>query len=155
MLKNEKSHSSSKMAGIAERHKLHDLCHNGKLRQVKDYLASDPNAVTSINEQAGVFGYTPMHEAVSGKSDHILQVLLTYGGNVNALSNGKYTPLHIAASIGCVECIKVLLEYNANISLVDEFGKTPFATAQLNKRKRAARVLKTGGLFKTNTILDK
>eukprot|EP00794_Sanderia_malayensis_P020289 gene20289-22275_t len=136
------------MAGIAEKRKLHDLCHNGKLHQVKEYLASDPNAIMTINEQAGVFGYTPLHEAVSSKNAHILRILLTYGGFVDALSNGKYTPLHIAASIGAIDCIKVLLEYGADISLYDEFGKTPFVTAQLNKRKKAARLLKTAEIKK-------
>ena len=135
------------MSGNAERHRLHDLCHAGRLKQVKEYLANDPNAIMSINEPAGVFGYTPLHEAVSSRNANILRLLLTYGGLVDALSNGNYTPLHIAASIGDVECIKVLLEYNASISRVDEFGKTPFATAQLNKRKKAARLLKTAGKF--------
>lgn len=131
------------MAG--DRNKLHDLCSQGKLRQIKELLAKVPNATDWINEPAGVFGYTPLHEAISSKNADILRLLLTYGGQVDALSNGRYTPLHIAASIGDAECIRVLLENNASLTLVDEFGKTPYATAQLNHRKKAGKILKTAG----------
>ena len=87
-----------------------------------------------------------MHEATSSRRADILEQLLIHGGDVNALSNGRYTPLHIAASIGDVDCTKILLRYDADISKIDEFGKTPYETAELNRRIKAARMLKTAGL---------
>ena len=135
------------MAGVPVRNKLHVLVSSGKLKQIKELLNQDPNAVDLINEPAGVFGYTPIHEAVSGRRADILRVLLAYGGNVDVLSNGNYTPIQIAASIGDVECTKVLLEFDANLSLPDEFGKTPIATAELNRRRKAAKILRTHGEF--------
>ena len=135
------------MAAVPVRNRLHVLVSSGRLKQIKELLTQDPNATELINEPAGVFGYTTLHEAVSSRRADILRVLLAYGGNVDVLSNGRYTPLHIAASIGDVDCIKVLLEFDANLSLTDEFGKTPLATAQLNRRRKASRVLKTHGMF--------
>lgn len=135
------------MAAIPVRNRLHVLVSNGKLKLIKELLSQDPDATNLINEPAGVFGYTPLHEAVSIRRADILRLLLTYGGIVDVLSNGRYTPLHIAASIGDVDCIKVLLEFGASISLTDEFGKTPLGTATLNRRGKAARVLRTHGVF--------
>ena len=133
------------MAGVPVRNRLHVLVSSGRLKQIRELLSQDPNAVELIDEPAGVFGYTPIHEAVSGRRADILRVLLAYGGNVDVLSNGRYTPVQIAASIGDVECIKVLLEFDADLSVTDEFGKTPIVTAELNRRRRAAKVLRTHG----------
>ena len=76
---------------------LHNACQKGKFKKVKEILEQNP---TDVNINAGVFGFTPLHEATSsGKSD-IIELLLENGANVDSKSNGKYTPLHIAATIG-------------------------------------------------------
>ena len=142
----------SSMAGVPVRNRLHILVSGGKLKQIKELLSQDPDAVSLINEPAGVFGYTPIHEAVSGRRADILRVLLAYGGNVDVSSNGRYTPVQIAASIGDVDCIRVLLEFDADLSLPDEFGKTPIATAELNRRGKAGRLLRTHGMVFVSTI---
>lgn len=125
-------------------HDLHAACQQGILETIIK-LIDDPSVKEIINTGVGVLGYTPLHEAASRRNHPILEVLLQHNANVNATSNGGYTPLHIAASIGSEQCIEVLLKFNADVNLKDEFGKTPHETAMLNRRKTAARLLKTAG----------
>lgn len=141
-----------KNAAVPVRDRLHVLVSSERLKQIKELLSNDPNAKGLINEPAGVFGYTTLHEAVSARRADILRLLLAYGGNVDVLSNGRYTPLHIAASIGDVDCIKVLLEFGASLSLTDEFGKNPLGTAQLNRRSKAAKVLRSHGMLEFSLL---
>jgi len=105
----------------------------------------EPNIRDFINVGAGVFSYTPLHEATSSRKPEIIELLLENGANVDSTSNGGYTPLHIAASIGDLRCIEMLLKYNAHVKVTDEFKKTPHRTAELNKQRKAARLLKTAG----------
>eukprot|EP00111_Clytia_hemisphaerica_P018945 TCONS_00056027-protein len=119
---------------------LNNACQKGKLKKVKEILERNP---TDVNVNAGVFGFTPLHEATSSGRPDIIELLLEKGANVDSKSNGKYTPLHIAATIGDLKCIEVLLRYNADLRQEDEFGKSPHKTAEVNKQRKAARLLKT------------
>ena len=123
---------------------LHEACQQGKIRKVRELL-DEANVQDVINTGAGVFGYSPLHEATSSRKAEIIELLLHKGADVDAKSNGDYTPLHIASSIGDLRCIETLLKYDANVTVIDEFGKTPHGTATLNRRRRAARLLKTAG----------
>lgn len=125
-------------------YEIHEACQQGKIKKVKE-LVKDQNTSSLVNVGAGVFGYTPLHEATSSRNSQLVELLINKGADVNGKSNGDYTPLHIAASIGDIKCIEVLLRYNASVTLLDEFGKTPHRTAVLNWKKKAARVLKTAG----------
>ena len=100
---------------------------------------------SAINNQGGVFGYTPLHEAVVARKPEVIKLLLDFGADVNSRSNGRYTPLHIAASLDAWNCIEVLLEYDADTSLLDEFDKTPYKTAILNNRGISSRLLFSRG----------
>ena len=133
------------MAEVSVLNKLHGLVTKGRLEEIKELLSQDQDAVNAINMPSGTRGYTPMHKAVSGRRADILQVLLAYGGNVDALANGNYTPIHLAAYMGDVKCIEVLLEFGANLSISDKSGKTPHATAKVKKKWEAARVMMTYG----------
>lgn len=123
-------------------YEIHEACQQGKIKKVKE-LVKDQNTSSLVNVGAGVFGYTPLHEATSSRNSQLVELLINKGADVNGKSNGDYTPLHIAASIGDIKCIEVLLRYNASVTLLDEFGKTPHRTAVLNWKKKASRVLKT------------
>lgn len=146
--------SKRKGSSVPSNNSLHEACQKGKVRKVKELL-EDPSIIQYINVGAGVFGYTPLHEATSSRKPEMIEMLLEKGANVNAISNGRYTPLHIAASIGDLKCIEMLLKYNASVKLVDEFGKTPHRTAELNRRNKAARLLKTAGILSVFIVIFK
>ena len=127
---------------------LHTACQKGRVKKVKELLNQD-SIRNFIDAGAGVFAYTPLHEATSSGKAEIIELLIESGADVNSISNGRYTPLHIAATIGDLRCIEMLLKNNADVTLTDEFNKTPHKTAELSRQRQAARLLKTAGIFKS------
>ena len=129
--------------------KLHNLCQEGNLTKIKKYVENltDEELVEKLANRKGMFGYTPLHEAVArGKAD-VLDYLLsrTKNAHVNCRANSGYTPLHLAASSGHKDCVIILLKHNANISIMDEFGKTPIQTAELGAKASIVRLLRSEG----------
>ena len=97
-----------------------------------------------LNNRRGVFGYTLLHEAVSGNKPDAIPSLVT-NDNINARANlagYRYTPLHLAASAGHIECVKVLLNYGADISLADIFGRKP---KDLSSKTTITQILRSEG----------
>ena len=98
------------------------------------------------NNRRGVYGYTPLHEAVSRNKYKVIPDLCrSKKADVNARANSGYTPLHIAANAGHIESVKVLLEIGADISRTDDYGKTPKETAGLSSKPSIVRLLKSEG----------
>ena len=129
--------------------KLHKLCHEGKLKKVRTFVdkLEENELAEKLSNRKGVFGYTPLHEAVaSGKSD-VLDFVLnkTNNAHVNCRANSGYTPLHLAASSGHGECVRTLLRHGADISITDEYGKTPKQTAELSSKGSIVRLLRSEG----------
>lgn len=136
------------MAGIIQDDaRLHRLCHDGKMARIKEYLdqVAPENIDDRLNNRRGVFGYTPLHEAVSGGHDEVLDFLLGKGGDVNCRANSGYTPLHLAASAGHINCVKALLKHDANIGFKDDYGKTPKQTAGLSSKNNIVKLLRSEG----------
>ena len=92
-----------------------------------------------------MFGYTPLHEAVSSGHSKVLQLLLDHGGDVNCSAYSGYTPLHLAASGGHVDCVRVLLANNADFSITDDYGRTPMQTAKVTSKHTVMKILKSAG----------
>ena len=78
-----------------------------------------------LSNRRGVFGYTPLHEAVSGKMHLVIPYLCEKKADINARANSGYTPLHLAASAGDADCCRTLIRYGADFTLTDDYGKTP------------------------------
>ena len=130
--------------------RLHKLCQSGNLEKVLEFVAniSDNRSLKDrLANRKGVFGYTPLHEAVASGHHDILNFLLNEAENshVTCRANSGYTPLHLAASSGHPECVRVLLRHNADISVTDEYGKTPKQTAELSSKKTIVRILRSEG----------
>lgn len=98
-----------------------------------------------LNNRRGVFGYTPLHEAVSGNKPHVIKYLRDKGADVNAKANSGYTPLHLAASAGHIDCVTALLNCGADISETDDYGKTPKQTAGLSSKSSIVKLLRSEG----------
>ena len=129
---------------------LHKLCQVGDLDGILAYIAQLPNRAAlndRLANRKGVFGYTPLHEAVASGHSNVLDTLLDRAGetHVNCRANSGYTPMHLAASSGHVNCVKVLLKHNADIGVMDEYGKTPKQTAELSSKVAIVRILKGAG----------
>ena len=123
---------------------LHDVCKSGKIKKVREFM-KEKYIGNSINFGAGVFSYTPLHEATISRKPEIIELLLQKGANVDSTSNGGFTPLHLAASLGDLKCIEMLLKYNASVNVADLSEYTPHQTAENNAHIKAAKLLKTAG----------
>ena len=129
---------------------LHQLCQSGELDKIIEFVVQFPDEVSldeRLANRKGVFGYTPLHEAVASGHHKVLDYLLVRAGDnhVNCRANSGYTPMHLAASSGHVECVRALLKHNADISVTDEYGKTPKQTAELSSKMPIVRVLRGAG----------
>lgn len=141
---------TSKPSFLHDDSKLHKLCQDGNYRKVTEFVnnITDPKALEDrLANRKGVFGYTPLHEAVASGHHKVLDFLLGKAGDghVNCRANSGYTPLHLAASSGHGECVRVLLRHNADISVTDEYGKTPKQTAELSSKSSIVKILRSAG----------
>lgn len=130
---------------INEDGRLHAWCKEGKFKKIEEFIRTCKDLPLRLAYRRGVFGYTPLHEAVSNGHWKVLELLLKHDGDVNCRANSGYTPLHLAASSGHVDCVRVLLANEADIANVDEYGKTPIQTAELSSKHGVVKVLRSAG----------
>jgi len=137
-----------------EERKLHVLCHEGAYTKVKEYVdtLNDDTLKEKLKTRSGVFGYTPVHEAVMSKSTGVLRFLLGKAKElkvsvVNIKALNGYTPLHLATSQGDLETVVALLHYGADTGIRDDYEKTPLHTAELGRGNEViVNALKTEGI---------
>ena len=143
----DKSTMSVAGASVQDDARLHCFSREGRLDKIREYIDSvDPLTLEDrLNNRRGVFGYTPLHEAVNGGYPDALEMLLNKGGDINSRANTGYTPLHLASSAGNIECVRVLLRYNANIAAKDDYQKTPRQTAALSSKANIVKLLISEG----------
>lgn len=110
--------------------------------EVAEQLLRDGNADPNAED----FDHrTPLHAAV-GKSDSafdILELLISWGANVNAKDVYGFTALHLAALDGLAPCVEMLIYHGADISTKSRKGttalnvinrKTPASLAMVNQK---------------------
>lgn len=88
---------------------------------------------------------TPLHAAV-GKADsafEIIELLISWGANVNSKDVYCFTPLHLAALDGLAHCVELLIYHGADVSTKSKKGttalnvinrKTPASLAMINQK---------------------
>ena len=139
--------------------RLHRLCHKGQVPKIEKFLQSmDNDTIASrLSSRKGVFGYTPLHEAVAGNKYDTLGFLLdkirelnipqsSEKHPLNCKANSGYTPLHLAASSGHERCVNVLIKKGANIFVLDDYKKTPKQTAELGAKSSVVTILRSEGM---------
>jgi ankyrin repeat protein/Mg2+ and Co2+ transporter CorA len=75
---------------------------------------------------------TALHLAIAHGRDDIVEMLLVYGGNVMARSDGGWTPLHNACANGTVKVVRTLLLAGADVNAKLLTGMTPLHIAAQN-----------------------
>jgi len=98
----------------------------------KAVLRADVKAVLFLT-QAGVpldeldeLGHTPLHWAVFGGYEDIVQSLLEAGANPNAFSNDGVTPKWRARDFGLIEIELLLTQYGGKSDTNDDFNRVAF-----------------------------
>lgn len=95
---------------------------------------------------------TPLHAAVgkAARSYDIIEILVSYGGDVNTKDQYGYTPLHIAALNELSQCVEVLIYHGADVTAKSKFGmtalgiitrKTPASLAMVTQKLDSAITL--------------
>lgn len=105
---------------------LHKAANTGNLEEVQKILKTkpDPDARES-------FGGTALHAAMFQKNMQIVELLIDYGLDINAIgpANG-YTPLHDAVWANNKDAVKLLLTKGAKTDIKAKDGLTPLEKAQ-------------------------
>jgi ankyrin repeat protein/Mg2+ and Co2+ transporter CorA len=72
---------------------------------------------------------TALHLAVTHGRDDIIELLLVYGANIMAKSDGSWTALHNACEYGSVKIVRILLTAGADVNAKTLNGTTPLHVA--------------------------
>ncbi|EAY15299.1 ankyrin repeat protein, putative [Trichomonas vaginalis G3] len=64
-------------------------------------------------------GNTSLHTAVLDNRIHSVELLISYGADINAIDNDKHTPLHVALAYRCTEIEEFLFSHGAEIDVID------------------------------------
>ncbi|KAJ4353746.1 uncharacterized protein N0V89_005476 [Didymosphaeria variabile] len=94
---------------------LHWAASTGKKELCEMLLTRQKGPRADINAVEGK-EKTALHLAVAHGRDDIVELLVHYGANVKARSDGKWTPLHNACQQGSVKIIRILLGAGAEIN---------------------------------------
>ncbi|KAH6942835.1 hypothetical protein HPB50_010782 [Hyalomma asiaticum] len=94
-----------------------NLAYDGKFEALKQQLCSDRTILTKKD----LAGRIPLHWAVSGKHNDIVNFLLQQGSPVDC---ANWTPVMIASSVGHVEIVSALLGRNAKVDIANQMGQT-------------------------------
>lgn len=116
---------------------LNKAAYSGNVEEVAEILKTkpDPDARDSS-------GGTALHAAMFQKNIKIVEMLIDYGLDVNAIGpkNG-YTPLHDAVWGNNPEAAKLLLAKGADPTIKNKEGQTPLEKAQSEGKEDLIKVL--------------
>ncbi|MCU7925715.1 MAG: ankyrin repeat domain-containing protein [Candidatus Thiodiazotropha sp. (ex Dulcina madagascariensis)] len=72
-----------------------------------------------------LFGDRPLHTACTRGSLHDVEVLASFGADVNAKGEHGFTPLHQAVQHGHLDIVKMLIDLDASIDVRNDDEDTP------------------------------
>ncbi|XP_062605994.1 ankyrin repeat domain-containing protein 50-like [Saccostrea cucullata] len=115
---------------------------NTSWADIEEYLLRNGASANYQNHE----GISTLHEACQRNDLKLIQVLLSYGadvnkkdnevkylvengGNINAIDLNGSTPLLLACLIGYIELVKILVQSGANVNIADNNGSTLLHTA--------------------------
>lgn len=105
-------------------------------------LFMDAKTSTEIRDNRG---WTPLMTAAFHGRDEIIELLIQYDADVNALDDGGNNALHWAAFGGHTACAKRLIRHQIQIDQQNSFGWTPLTQAALRNHPDIVKLLIDSG----------
>ncbi|KAJ1547766.1 Protein tanc2, partial [Nowakowskiella sp. JEL0078] len=107
----------------------------GRAENVRVLVDAAGGGADSANATFLLSGSTALHIASHYGHLEVVEVLIEFGANVNAITKGnKMTPLIEASKMGHLQVVSRLIEAGAYIFMGDNMGKTPLHYAAKNGR---------------------
>jgi uncharacterized protein len=112
-------------------HEIFNAINKNDLMSIAE-LTKD-RAVLEVRDRAG---RTPLINAALDGKIELLNLLLSLGGDCNAVDKTGFTALHFAAQNYLEEVAALLIAHGAVVDARDEYGNTPLNKAVFNSRGR-------------------
>jgi len=89
-------------------------------------------------------GLTLLHDSARVGDTRIetIDLLLSHGADINAVTNWGATPLHLAVFHGNVQAAAILIESGSQLLIVDDYGLTALAVAEAKGQTACAELLR-------------
>ena len=107
---------------------LHWACATGKLHLAEQLLTRPKNARANVHA-IEIRQKTSLHIAATHDRSDIVEMLLRYQADVNAMSDGGWTALHTACDKGFAEIVRILLKAGADTNAKLLNGMSPLHLA--------------------------
>jgi len=120
---------------------IHMAAAKGDAAAVQAFIRRGAN----VNSPGPLHQSTPLHWAAGAGKVNTMEVLISLGADVDALSDSNATPLHQAVLRNRPEAVKLLIRSNADLSNPNKSGHTPLDYAKANGWTDIANLLQTAG----------
>ena len=128
---------------VLESENIYQAVENGDILKVEEIIQNNPEIINIKNDEYS--NYTPLMVAAECGNKKIVELLLEYGADINAVDNNGYTPLRLAAASGYKKICQLLIEKGADINSVDEYGCTPLhLAAEIGKTEICQLLIEKG-----------
>ena len=120
---------------------IHMAAAKGDAAAVQAFIRRGAN----VNSPGPLHQSTPLHWAAGAGKVNTMEVLISLGADVDALSDSNATPLHQAVLRNRPEAVKLLIRGNADLNSQNKSGHTPLDYATANGWADLADLLQTAG----------
>ena len=106
----------------------------------------------NVNMPGPLHKSPPLHWAAGAGKVNTMEVLISLGADVDALSNSNATPLHQAVLRNRPEAVKLLIRSNADLNSQNKSGHTPLDYAKANGWSDLATLLQEAGALSGKSL---